>query len=216
MVFRADPSTVNAGQTTGLSWSVMLTSAYFCNLAGDGATKRVQLRTSYYETQPLATTTTFTLTCTGLNNTQVSKSAMVTVATPLLRPAAVEGSVTAPAPTQTTSASLSTDAPPAPTGFTATAGVCGSYQITLGWKKPAVGYTSPLVGYSIYRTGGSNPHTISVTDPGLLSAVDFGSSAYPSFIPGAVYSYQITARYSDGTASVPTDPISVTTPSACL
>ena len=134
-----------------------------------------------------------------------------------LRPTSTEDSVTAPPPTQTTSASsLSTDAPPAPTGFTATPGACGSYTITLGWKKPAAGYTSPLLGYSIYRTGGSNPHTISVTDPGLLSAVDFGSSAYPSFIPGAVYSYQITARYSDGTASVPTDPISVTAPDACL
>lgn len=105
--FSADPSTVNQGQTTGLSWSVLPTSAYFCNLSGDGPTKRVQLRASYYETLPLATTTRFTLACAGLNATS-SKSAMVTVAIPLARPTAAEQTVTTAPPTQTISPSLST------------------------------------------------------------------------------------------------------------
>ncbi len=77
--FSASPSSTVSGQAVELAWTTLPTSVSSCTLSGDGPTKSVPISTRYYETQRLTTTTTFTLTCTGIDGTQVSKSATVTV-----------------------------------------------------------------------------------------------------------------------------------------
>ncbi|MEK7609595.1 MAG: DUF4082 domain-containing protein [Patescibacteria group bacterium] len=77
--FNVSPSSTVSGQAVELAWTTLPVAVSSCTLSGDGPTKSVPISTKYYETQRLTTTTTFTLTCTGVDGTQVSKSVTATV-----------------------------------------------------------------------------------------------------------------------------------------
>lgn len=100
--------------------------------------------------------------------------------------------------------------PPAPASLIATAGACGTNEIILDWTAPASGYPYFLTNYNLHRTGGGSPATITI-DPDIYELID------TSVADGTLYSYNITARYSDGRESdkTETSPPSLSSPFLC-
>ncbi|MEK7610042.1 MAG: peptidoglycan-binding protein [Patescibacteria group bacterium] len=91
--FSAYPTTVNSGQPVELAWTTLPATVSSCILSGDGPTKSVKISTKYYETQPLTATTTFTLTCIGVNGQIISKSATVIVRSAAQTPTSLSGTI---------------------------------------------------------------------------------------------------------------------------
>lgn len=78
--FSVSSLSINSGRPVDFSWKTTPAAVSACTLTGDGPVpKSVPISTNYYETQPITTTTTFTLTCMGTNGQTVSKSITVTV-----------------------------------------------------------------------------------------------------------------------------------------
>ena len=103
------------------------------------------------------------------------------------------------------SQTASDDAPQAlnVTGLTA-------QSVTLSWQAPRTENTNPVTGYTIYRaTDSILIAPLKTSTPSPATATTFTDNQVQS---GKTFTYVVTASYSDGPTSGPSNPITITTP----
>jgi len=179
----ASATTINSGETAGLSWSS--TNATSCTASGGWSGS--QPTSGSLQTAALASDTTFTLSCTGDGGT--AEDSVTVSVTPLQTPAPVVTLTATPSSVQLNGSAVlswsSTDA----TACNASGGWSGSKATT---GSQTVGPLTATTSYSIECSGdgGMDGDTVTVT----VSGGGGGSSAVSGFVDSSLIDVDGLAR----------------------